>query len=594
MTQENKRVKDWDLQAYQDALRPRRDQITEFAVIATYSLDIPSLATALLSLVRQDDDNGKGTAVSLVTAVDHLRTRFQVLVQKGQIHKPRRVKAMSPLLDQFVREVSPQHFRSSWHAKASLMKFSSGEQPEWRFWIGSKNLTREESWDVGLLLISHPLNKGSMIPGLVDAAVAMIRQTDLPNISIDNLRRDLNRVTWQIPLGLDVKEINWLADEDRSYPEVDPNAAMTFVVSPFLDAKTLKHFGSSNGQRRLLSLDCELSRIATESPAVLAPFDGGIYGMAKPTFEVEDLDIESEELRPPDSLHAKLIYTEVGKKRNLWIGSPNATARGLTGPNTEIAARLDITEEVAASLEHFIHRQRTISLDEIPTSEEEVDDQIRRQLEEIRDSFVHECELSQARFSSHSVVRATPRPNIPSDVELKAGRIVGDLWAWPPGAEELELPSAELYQESKLIQIRLELDGKVLDWLQSAKFSPPLDEDRDAAVVRKCLSYREVLELLRITLGGIPSDSGRSWDEDDELIRAQSGRSKWSAPFPTLEEILKSDHSRLVLFDRYFRQYADHQQSLTADMSELELKLLSDFQLMWHTVKPVLLAEEVH
>jgi hypothetical protein len=591
MTVRHKAAKEWDLQAYQDALRPRSDQLAELVVIATYSLDIASLAAALLALVRQDDDNGKGSAVSLVTAVEHLRDRFCVLVQKGQIHKPRRAKAISPLFDQFVREVSPQNFRSSWHAKASLMKFTSNGQSEWRFWVGSKNLTREEAWDVGLLLISHPLNKGMQIPGLVEAAVALARQAELPNVSVNRLRRDLEDLTWQIPPGIDVKEINWLTNERRSYPDIDRNSSKTYIVSPFLDAKTLKHFGASHGQRLLLSLDCELSRIATESPEALAPFDGGIYGMAKPTLGIEDFDTELEESPPPDSLHAKLIYSEVGKKRKLWIGSSNATARGLTGPNTEIAARLEITEEMAASLDHFIRRQRTLSLNEIPKIEEEVDDQIRRRLEKIRDAFVRECELIQERSPLRSIVRATPPPDIPADVELKIGRIVGDLFTWPRNAEALELPPAELYQESELIQVHLQLEGQVLEWLERAKFSPPLDKDRDASVVRRCLSYQELLELLRTALGKVPSDNGRSWDED-EIQGSTSGWSKLSTPFPTLEDVLKSDRARLVLFDQYFRKYTDHQEAITVDMRERERKLLTDFQSMWHTVRTVLLAED--
>jgi hypothetical protein len=594
MTIKAKAAKDWDLQAYQDALRPRPDQLTELVVIATYSLDIASLAAALLALVRQDDDDGRGTVVSLVTAVEHLRDRFRVLVQKGQIHKPRKVKAISPLLDQFVLEVSSQIFRSSWHAKASLMKFTSDGQPEWRFWVGSKNLTREEAWDVGLLLISHPLNKGAQIPGLVEAGVALVRQAELPNVSLNKLRRDLENLTWQIPPGVDVKEINWLADERRSYPEVDRNSAKTYIVSPFLDAKTLKHFASGNGQRLLLSLDCELSRIATESPEALAPFDGGIYGMAKPTLETEDLDTESDEPRPPDSLHAKLIYSEVGKRRKLWIGSSNATARGLIGPNTEIAARLEIAEEVAASLEHFIHRQRILSLDEIPKIDEELDDQIRRRLEKIRDSFVRECEFIQERSPLRLLVRATPQPDIPADVELRIGRIVGDLFTWPRDAETLELPPAELHQESELIQVQLQLEGQVLEWLQRAKFSPPLDEDRDASVVRRCLTYQELLELLRTALGNVASDNGRSWDED-EIEGSTSGWSRLSTAFPTLEDVLKTDRARLFLFDRYFRKYSDRQQAITVDMRERERKLFTDFQSMWRTVRTVLLAEdEVH
>jgi hypothetical protein len=118
---------------------------------------------------------------------------------------------------------------------------------------------------------------------------------------------------------------------------------------------------------------------------------------------------------------------------------------------------------------------------------------------------------------------------------------------------------------------------------------PPLDKDRDASVVRRCLNHQELLELLRTALGKVPSGNGRSWDED-EVEASTRGWSKLNPPFPTLEDVLKSDRARLVLFDRYFRQYADHQQAITGELSKRERELLADFQTMWRTIRTVLLA----
>src|ERR1043166_195478 len=92
-------AKRWDLLPYQEALRPSRDQNVEFAVIATYSLDLPSLASALLALSRQDDDKTSGTPVGLVTAVNRLRGRFRILHQKGRLLRPSRIPRMAPILD---------------------------------------------------------------------------------------------------------------------------------------------------------------------------------------------------------------------------------------------------------------------------------------------------------------------------------------------------------------------------------------------------------------------------------------------------------------------------------------------------------------
>ena len=388
--------KRWDLLPYQEALRPLRDEKVEFAVIATYSLDLPSLASALLALSRQDDDEASGTAVGLVTAVNRLRGRFRVLHHKGRLQRPSRVPRMAPMLDQFQHEVSTGLHRSSWHPKAFLIKLNGNSQTQWRFWMGSKNLTSDESWDFGLLLVSHPLNRGLHIPGIVEAAVEMVRRSELA-VSVNAVKRQLEETTWQIPNGVNIKEVRWLDSSNRSYPEVPSNSSKVYVVSPYLDSKTLKHFGSHGGQRLLLSLDCEISRLATESPESLAAYAGSIHGMAKPTHDVDPTEANSDELDPPDSLHAKLFYIEAAKRRVLWVGSPNATRRGLTGPNIEVVARLELSPEMALGLENFIRSQRLLELQTIPRTEETKSDRLRRELEAFREEFLLKYRLVQQR-----------------------------------------------------------------------------------------------------------------------------------------------------------------------------------------------------
>jgi hypothetical protein len=580
----------WDIQAYQDALRPERDQRVEAAVVVTYSLDLPSVAAALLSLARQDNDKGSGNSVPFITAVNQLRGRFRVLVQKGQIHKPRPAPKLSSLLDQFLREVPTQRSRQSWHPKAFLIKLKSTEQTQWRFWMGSKNLTREEAWDLGMLFVSAPLGEGTHIPGLVDAAIRMTRRAGLAAFQSETLRRELDEIKWQIPSGVRVEEILWLDAEKRPYPEIPPKTSKLFVVSPFLDRKTLAYFGGKGQQRLLLSLDYELARIKTETPGALTPFSGGLHAMTKASSEVETVSAESDELTATDSLHAKIFYAEAGKKRVLWVGSANATSRGWNGPNVELVARLELNAEMASALEYFIVSQRILDEREIPLLPEEPDASARRRLDSFRDEFLYKYQFTQHRSQTCLRIIATPAPELPEGFTLRMGTLLGDLVEWPSGTAELLLPPAELHEECELVQVQVEFEGIFLNWLQAAPLTPPPSESRDAAVIRKHLSCREILDFLRMTLGGMPTEKGRSWDDDDGSAVGRSSRaSKWSTPLPTLEEVLKSDRARLVVFDRYYRDYLENREVSRSGLNQRELELLTGFESMWNTVRTVLL-----
>jgi hypothetical protein len=146
----------------------------------------------------------------------------------------------------------------------------------------------------------------------------------------------------------------------------------------------------------------------------------------------------------------------------------------------------------------------------------------------------------------------------------------------------------ELYEESDLIQVQIESQGLSVGWLQAAPLTPPPDESRDAAVIRKHLTCREILDFLRIALSGVPSETGRPWDDvapGDRPTRANT----WAPPIPTLEEVLKSDRARLALFDRYYRDYLENLEVSRAGLDKRELELLAGFESMWCTVRTVLL-----
>ena len=574
----------WDLQAYQAALRPSLGQKVEAAVVATYSIDLPSLASALLALARQDCEDDSTQSIAFATAVTALRGVVKVLVQKRPIRATTAAK-LTPLLDTFIKQVFIQK-TASWHVKAFLLKLSSPTGVEWRFWLGSKNLTHDESWDAGLLLISDP--DGRSVPGLMEAASELARTADLTAMSPSSVRAELKHMRWLMPAGVNVEEVSWL-DADREYPQMPANASTVIVASPFLDKQTLKHFSQYGTERKLLSSAYELSRIRTAYPGTLNAFDGEIRAMAAPDLESTPIPVDDDEILPMDSLHAKLYYAQAGKTRMLWVGSANATQRGLLGPNVEIMARLSVNEQIAAGLEYFVRKHCVVTESQLP--EFTPDSEEQQALDYVYETFLNTYTLTQTWTDRKLRIISSPPIELSGNIEVWIGPLTGDCVRWPCGGAELEFAAVESHQRCVFVQARFQSpDAITKQGLLCAPFVPPLDESRDAALIRANLSYSQRMELLLALLDGVPPREEPTEDGNDRGVGPGHGDGvSPEATFPTLEHLLKAWHpvdSRLREFDRHFREFVETIDDSSHGTAEARQNV--EFVQMWDTVRAVL------
>ena len=107
----------------------------------------------------------------------------------------------------------------------------------------------------------------------------------------------------------------------------------------------------------------ELQRLSMEDKDLFKGFKH-VRIQPFPDLPVEGADLLGEELataaEPADSeeapagLHAKLLFAAKGARRQLWIGSANATNRGWEGRNFEVAAALSISRDSADAIESFV------------------------------------------------------------------------------------------------------------------------------------------------------------------------------------------------------------------------------------------------
>lgn len=181
----------WPALSYLEGLRPGPDEHVELALLASYSADLGSIGAALLALAGKDNDSGGGSASDFADAVERLRGKTRIVIQRGRLARMRRTPRIAAVLDQFVREVAFDEARQSWHPKAALVRIRSDDDVvTWRLWIGSRNLTECVNRDMGLLLVSGGTGARA-IPGIVDLARSLAEHADLKGLRPASLVREI-------------------------------------------------------------------------------------------------------------------------------------------------------------------------------------------------------------------------------------------------------------------------------------------------------------------------------------------------------------------------------------------------------------------
>lgn len=138
----------------------------------------------------------------------------------------------------------------SWHPKCAIVRYSDAKSSagKWRLWLGSRNLTRDTSWDLGLSLEGYESESDAMdgmkIPSIAIVAKKLATETGRGEKWQEHLKR-LRNVHWEVPRGLVVEEIVLMLPQDanRDFPPCPEGVRRLIAVAPFLDATTPKRVG---------------------------------------------------------------------------------------------------------------------------------------------------------------------------------------------------------------------------------------------------------------------------------------------------------------------------------------------------------------
>lgn len=570
-------VNNWPALSFLEGLRPGPGENVELALLTSYSADLGSIGATLLALAGKDTDAGRGSPSDFADAVERLRGKVRIVVQRGRIAKMRRTPRIAAVLDQFVREVNFDEATHSWHPKAALVRMRDADgKPGWRLWIGSRNLTECVNRDIGLLLISA--EKGAApIPGADALARALAERAALKGLRPTTLAAAIAKVAWRVPAGVRVERLHWLAGEgDQAVPAPPAGTNEVVVVSPFVDKNFLARQapkGIKTARRVLLTTMREIERIGPS----LAEFDE-LLALDAPDYPIFDLepDAQSAEFAPDHfsiddeeeeigrGLHAKLLFMRAGQKRWLWLGSANATMRAWTGRNAEVIAELVIAESVERGLRALLGSARPVEAPDVEHSPDEEalkEEALERARAQVAARWAAHLDIDYegARLAHHSDLHpGGPHPDEP-DLMLEVGALHGELVAWLPGQTIVDLGPIAPAEQSEFVRLRVSRGSKGLSWLQCAPADPPLGEDRDRAAFVRLLGTRGFLQWL----AGLLADDGRDgegdWTKDGLRDRAGPGTNPaMDSSLPTLEEMLAAwarDPEKFREIERRVSQY---------------------------------------
>jgi hypothetical protein len=504
-----------------DALRPLNRQSTARAVVATYSLDLVAALGLILSLGGHAEAEFNSTPLELVDAFEAMRGRLLILHQSGRVVAPRRHRGILLLLDDMLQGVVTER-SCSWHPKIALVRYhnESGAY-EWRFWIGSRNLTGSTDLDAGLLLVGRPGGNHRQFKDVARLAEDLLAHADWTDGELAELRE----AKWDAPSGVRLKELRWRrpGGTDRLVAKLGGkrSADAIFGMSPFLDQDGIQEaFGGTVAPQVLLT-----SRLDARKVAPLPGMTLLVRNPPQPHVAVaEDRTPTQDEpdfVEPgSNGVHAKILLRCIGQRAELMIGSANFTRRGLVGPNAEAVAVLDVEDAaLIEGLKGFISKHLDFVQFDLDEEEQKLE-AARRALDLVASQLLQIPFRIEARDGALHVATDETIDRLLKDVvfEIEGFASPSNKVEWLPGDASVQLTShmPACKDQTAFVIMHLASRGQpkvARSWTQKLSL-PAMDvEVRDRAALASYVGGARFRMWLRSVLDGIVGDGGSRWSD---------------------------------------------------------------------------------
>ena len=338
-----------------ESLRPPIGYKFDRGIATTFTIDFDTalmapIALAGFSLSDRASQEGPDL-LSITQALETVTQRLDIFAQSGMINlsSARNASQLITLLEPILHDVrrpSPGHI---FHPKMWLLRFCDAvENLSYRCVITTRNITRDRSWDMMLVLESDPdlttLNDGNtqLVRLVKSLGNSCLRKLPADRLSeIDKFADQLRFVNWEAPPNVDT--VRFYAFGVKGLQSSKPEGLFRgydhLVVSPFVTSSALRRIlAVSKGEK--ISLVAREEEIDALDLDIKSQIDAYIFPIEAA------LDAGSDESMPSNgaaeifgNLHAKVFVVESERKAFIYIGSANATEAAFGG-NTEVLVEL--------------------------------------------------------------------------------------------------------------------------------------------------------------------------------------------------------------------------------------------------------------
>ncbi|ALT69003.1 phospholipase D family protein [Methanobrevibacter millerae] len=337
---------------YGSILSPPQNYQLDFAIGATYSLDLDALVGASISLglSAENDTELNKNPIFLLEALRSTGDKIALFCESGQIKLPNKTTTLYILLEDMVFQVTNsnnvEYSRyASFHPKVWVLRYINDKKEIlYRFAVLSRNLTFDRNWDLSFSM------DGSITDSKTDKNNPLIKFLEfLSGFSTDGDKTDKIREIMnelenvEFKLDSNVFEgfdfiLNGVGAEYsiQNHQLFYSNSLENLLImSPFLSKDVIIDF---NNRKKPNSKAILITRLNSLSPLKDKKLDNfEFYALKDDVVDGESL--LSEEYSQKQDIHAKMYIVEKRNYVDLYLGSLNASHNALFG-NVEFMIKL--------------------------------------------------------------------------------------------------------------------------------------------------------------------------------------------------------------------------------------------------------------
>lgn len=550
---------------YSANLQPPAGCVFDAAIATTFSLDFETALAVPVTLAlfaAENRDDILTHPLALLEGAERIAGRLLVFTDAGHIQAGMRPHSrLISLLERIIVEVAAPN-EGAFHPKMWVLRFSpmhANEPTRLRLLVLSRNLTRDRSWDISLVLdgvvakrpqaLNRPLV--DLIRRLPDLATAGL--PDGARDLAEGIAEDVSRTDWILPESFE--SVAFAVNGLGGRPWRPEPCARLGIISPFCDDNALSMLAGlpDSGKPFLVGRSDELSLVPHTTL--------GRFGRVAVLDEMAATeDGEEADTAALQGLHAKAFIAEIGWDTAITVGSGNATRPALlSGSNVELFATLTGKRSHVGSVEEILGEKgfgrltRPFVPDELAVVDsarrdaEARLDAVRRDL--CRSGLKLHCEPAQPNDDNRALWHLRLKP--PAALPLSG---IGNLRVWPVTRGEghsqdaleglrlgkpIDLGAMPLIDLTRFLAFHLtDRDGEISILFSTGLILEGLPSERHAAILRWVIDSKDAFfRYLRLLLSELGDSFGAALAAQEGL-----GRGAWRTAddSPLLEEMVRA------------------------------------------------------